>query len=80
MGKYYAYLGDLLDGFSKCSTRLTMGETEDLPSRGYIVTKETNFDSILKFWYAHLTIDNVTSLSPNHRNSHMPPPSIVTFS
>jgi hypothetical protein len=34
---------------------------------------------LLKFWYARLTIDNVTSLSPNHRHSHMPPPSTLTF-
>ena len=34
---------------------------------------------VLKLWYALLTIDNVTSLSPNHRNSHMPPSSTLTF-
>jgi hypothetical protein len=33
-GKDVPYLGDLLGGFSKCSTSLTMGETEDLPSSG----------------------------------------------
>jgi hypothetical protein len=31
------------------------------------------------FWYARLTIDNVTSLSPNHRHSYMPPPSTLTL-
>jgi hypothetical protein len=34
---------------------------------------------VLKIWYARLTIDNVTSLSPKHRHSHMPPPSTLTF-
>jgi hypothetical protein len=33
-GKDVPYLGDLLSGFSKCSTSLTMGEIEDLPSNG----------------------------------------------
>jgi hypothetical protein len=35
--------------------------------------------AVLKFWYVRLTIDNVTSLSPNHRHSHMPPSSTLTF-
>jgi hypothetical protein len=34
IGRDAPYLGDLLSEFSKCSTSLTMGETEDLPSSG----------------------------------------------
>jgi hypothetical protein len=73
------YLGDLLSEFRMFSMSLKMGETVDLPCSDYIVMKETDSDIMLKFWYARLTIDNVTSLSPNHRHSHMPPPSTLTF-
>jgi hypothetical protein len=56
-GKHVPSLGDLLSGFSKYSTSLKMGETRDLPTNGYTVTKETSSETMLKFWYAHLTID-----------------------
>jgi hypothetical protein len=48
-GRDAPYLGDLLGGCSKCSTSLTMGETEDLPSSGQTFTKETNSETMLKF-------------------------------
>jgi hypothetical protein len=73
------YLSDLLSKFSKFSTSLEMGETEDLPSNGYTVMKETDSDPMLKFYHAHLTIEHVTSLSPNHRHSHMAPLSTLNF-
>ena len=57
-----------------------MGETEDLPSSGQTVMKETISDTMLNFWYARLTIDNVTSLAPNHMHSHMTPSSTLPFS
>jgi hypothetical protein len=78
-GRDVPYLCDLIIEFNNLSMSLTMGETKNLPSSGLIVTKETSSATMLKFWYAYLTIDNFTSLSPNHRHSHIPPLSKLTF-